>query len=90
HFDARRTNKGVTVKVRKSSGRKVVQGAFMPERIKGVYKREGKGRFPIKRLYGPDVPGMVSTVGMEAAEQVIDEKADKILTHEFEWEMRKR
>ena len=89
-FDARRTNRGVTVKVRKSGGRRVVQGAFMPKRIIGVYKREGKERFPIKRLYGPDVPGMVNTVGMEAAEQVIDEKADKILTHEFEYEMRKR
>lgn len=90
HFDARRTNKGVTMKVRKAGGRKVVRGAFMPERIIGVYRREGKGRFPIKRLYGPDVPGMVSTVGLEAAEKIIDEKADRILTHEFEWEMRKK
>lgn len=90
HFDARRTSRGVTVKVRRSGGRKVVKGAFMPERITGIYRREGKGRFPIKRLFGPDVPGMVSTVGIEAAEQVINEKADKILTHEFEYEMRKR
>ncbi len=90
HFDARRTNRGVTVKVRKASGRKVVKGAFMPERIIGVYKREGKGRFPIKRLYGPDVPGMVNTIGIDAAQHAIDEKTDGILTHEFEWEMRKK
>jgi len=90
HFDARRTSRGITVKVRKSSGRKVVRDAFMPKRIIGVYKREGKERFPIKRLYGPDVPGMVNTVGIEAAERVIDEKANKLLAHEFEYEMRKK
>ncbi len=89
-FDARRTNRGVTVKVRKSSGRRVVQGAFMPKRIIGVYKREGKERFPIKRLYGPDVPGMVNTVGEDAAQRVIDEKANKILAHEFEYELSKK
>lgn len=90
HFDARRISRGVTVKVRKSGGMKVVKGAFMPHRITGIYRREGKERFPIKRLFGPDVPGMVNTVGIEAAEQVIDEKVDKILSHEFEYELRKK
>ena len=90
HFDARRTSRGVTVKVRKQGGRKVVQGAFMPKRIIGIYKREGMERFPIKRLYGPDVPGMVNTVGIEAAQQVLDEKAERILSHEFEYELRKK
>jgi len=90
HFDARRTSRGITVKVRKSGGRRVVQGAFMPKRIIGIYKREGMERFPIKRLYGPDVPGMVNTVGIEAAQQVLDEKAERILSHEFEYELRKK
>lgn len=90
HFDARKTNRGITVKVRKAGGRKVVKGAFMPNRIIGVYKREGKERFPIKRLYGPDIPGMVNMVGEDAAQRVVDEKADKILTHEFEYELRKK
>lgn len=89
-FDARRTNRGVTVKVKKQGGRKVVRGAFMPERIIGVYRRVGKERFPIKRLYGPDVPGMVNIVGEDAAQRVIDEKANKILTHEFEYELGKK
>lgn len=89
-FDARRTNRGVTVKVRKSGGRKVVKGAFMPEKIIGVYKRVGKERFPLKRLYGPDLPGMVNTVGEDAAQRVIDEKANKILAHEFEFELSKK
>ncbi len=90
HFDARRSNRGVTVKVRKASGRKVVQGAFMPEKIVGIYKRVGKDRFPIKRLYGPDVPGMVNTVGEDAAQRVVHEKADKILAHEFDYELGKK
>lgn len=88
-FDARTTNRGVTVRVLKIGGRKVVKGAFMPGKIIGIYKRVGKERFPIKRLYGPDIPGMVNTVGEDAAQRVLDEKADKILSHELEYELGK-
>lgn len=89
-FDARTTNKGVTVKVLKTGGRKVVRGAFMPGKIIGVYKRVGKERFPIKRLYGPDIPGMVNKVGEDATQRVVDEKADKLLGHELEYELGKK
>ena len=84
------TNKGVTVKVLISGGRKVVRGAFMPRKIIGIYKRVGKARFPIKRLYGPDIPGMVNKVGENAAQRVMDGKADKLLSHELEYELGKK
>lgn len=90
NFDARSTRKGVTVSVTKAGGRKVVQGAFMPNSITGVYKREGTGRLPIKRLYGPDIPGMVNTVGVDAVQKVIDDNAARILAHEFDWELGKK
>ncbi len=89
-FDARTTSRGVTVKVLKTGGRKVVRNAFMPGKIIGVYKRVGKERFPIKRLYGPDIPGMVNMVGEDAAQQVMDEKTDKLLGHELEYELGKK
>ncbi len=89
-FDARMTNRGVTVRVKVSGGRKVVKGAFMPGRIIGVYKRVGKARFPIKRLYGPDIPGMVNIVGEDVAQRVVDKKADKLLGHEIEYELGKK
>ncbi|MBI5885293.1 MAG: hypothetical protein HZB85_01765 [Deltaproteobacteria bacterium] len=89
-FDAHTTNRGVTVKVLKTGGRKVVKGAFMPGKIIGIYKRVGKGRFPIKRLYGPDIPGMVNIVGTDAAQRVMDENADKLLDHELEYELGKK
>ena len=89
-FDARTTNRGVTVRVMKQGGRKVVKGAFMPGKIIGIYKRVGKERFPIKRLYGPDIPGMVNTVGEDATQRVVDEKTDKLLGHELEYELSKK
>ncbi len=89
-FDARTTNRGVTVRVLKTGGRKVVRNAFMQGKIIGVYKRVDKERFPIKRLYGPDIPGMVNTVGEDAAQRVVDEKADKLLGHELEYELSKK
>ncbi|CAG1065991.1 hypothetical protein BAC1_01588 [uncultured bacterium] len=89
HFDARQTRRGVTVKVKKEGGRKVVQGAFMPASIEGVYKREGAARLPIKRLYGPDIVGMVNEVGIDSVQKVLDENAERILSHEFDFEMGK-
>jgi hypothetical protein len=56
----RRGRRGVTVEVFKGM-RKPVKGGFlatMPSGGVGVFRRVGKGRLPIRRLYGPSVPGM--------------------------------
>ncbi len=108
HYDAHKTGKGVTVKVLKASGRKVVKGGFMantPQGAMAVWRMSNKakrpmkmGRYagigikkiPIERLYGPSVVGMINSVGINSFEAVVNEKADKIFTHEFEWEMSKR
>ncbi|WKZ34018.1 MAG: hypothetical protein QY316_06370 [Thermodesulfobacteriota bacterium] len=103
HFDARQTRKGVTVKVKKASGRKVVKKGFMantPEGAPAIWKRTGefprtmtKGRYkgkmrePIERLYGPDIVAMVKTVGIRAAQKIVHEKAESLLAHEFEREI---
>lgn len=55
-YKARTTRKGVTVKVKKSNGRKVVKGGFIQESLGGhVFKRVGEDRYPIKKLWGPSV-----------------------------------
>jgi len=56
HFGARQTKKGVSVKVKKSEGRKVVKGAFI---AKGqVFKRVSKKSYPIKALKTLSIPQM--------------------------------
>lgn len=51
--------KPVTVAVKKD-GNKVLPGAFVKD-VNGnkIFKREGKKRLPIKRLYGPSLPQMM-------------------------------
>src|SRR5690606_13890390 len=46
---ATQTARGVTV-----SGRGSYAHAFIVERYKGVYRRAGKARLPIRQLYGPN------------------------------------
>ena len=52
--------RGVTVRVRKDRGRKLVKGGFLAA-ISGtkVFKRKGLPRLPIRKLVGPSVPHMV-------------------------------
>lgn len=69
-FGARQTKKGVTYKISKTTGRKLIAGAFqgpkpgaMKASWKGnVFKRVGKSRLPIVKLYGPS-PWGVFVVG---------------------------
>jgi hypothetical protein len=60
HFSARQNGRGVSYKIDKRGVRKLVAGAFMgprpgvlaPKLHGGVFKRVGKSRNPIVKLYG--------------------------------------
>jgi hypothetical protein len=60
HFGARQTKSGVGYKISKKRGRGTVLGAFMgpspgtfaPKLYGGVFRRVGKKRLPIMKLYG--------------------------------------
>lgn len=64
-FSARQNEKGVSYKISKEAGTKTVVGAFQgpsPKRRKiswrnNVFKRVGKSRLPIVKLYGPSIWG---------------------------------
>ena len=56
----------------------------------GRYRGTGIWKVPIKRLYGPSVPGMINSIGINLFEKVVTEKFDKVFSHEFNWEMSKR
>ena len=54
---AKQTRKGVTY--RSQGKRKLIPSAFiatMPSGHRSVYKRKGKPRLPIAKLYGPSIP----------------------------------
>lgn len=89
HYDARQTTrKGVTVKVK--GVRKTIKGGFMPKAIIGIYKRKGKERLPIKRLFGPSLPSMMKVVGVPEIEKAVNEKVQKTFEHELEWELSRK
>ncbi len=82
-FGARQTKAGVSYKISKSRGRKSIPGAFQgprPGRInvktKGnVFKRVGKARLPIVKLYGPSSWG-VFVVGKKQGPSVDEIEAE--------------
>lgn len=61
NFDARQTAKGVTFKVKKGGGRKLIPGAFIGNDGRTVFIRVGKPRLPIKPLQTIDVAQMFNT-----------------------------
>ena len=65
-FGARQTRAGTSYKISKTRGRKVIRGAFQgpkPGVVKAswrgnVFRRKGKQRLPIVKLYGPSPWGV--------------------------------
>ena len=67
HFAARQTAKGVTVKVKRSGGRKLIPGAWIGNDGRTVFERKGKKRLPIKPVQTIDVPQMFNTKRLNRA-----------------------
>lgn len=73
-FGAKQTKSGVTYKISKTKGRKTIAGAFQGQRPgvmkrswKGnVFKRVGKERLPIVRLFGPSAWGVFVVNNLDA------------------------
>jgi len=58
HFAARQTAKGVTVKIKRAGGRKLLASAFIGNKGRTVFRRVGKERTPIEPLQTIAVPQM--------------------------------
>lgn len=82
-FGARQTKTGVSYKISKSRGRKTIPGAFQGPKpgsinvkTKGnVFKRVGKSRLPIVKLFGPSSWG-VFVVGKKQGPSVAETEAE--------------
>jgi len=80
-FGARQTKQGVSVRIRKDRGRKVIKGAFLAKDTTNklrVFKRKYKERLPIDRFYSISVPQMfnkeIIQKGFKEAEQTFEKE----------------
>ncbi|WP_018935656.1 MULTISPECIES: phage tail protein [unclassified Thioalkalivibrio] len=89
-FGARQTRRGVTLNVRRSTGRRLLSGGFfgqgsMPS--SRLFRREGSARLPVEQLFGPAVPQMLQESGVER--QVL-QRAEEVYLSTLEHELRRR
>lgn len=82
-FAPRKTKRGVSAAP--WGRRQVFDGSFIVKLYGGhVYKREGRGRFPIQKLYGPAIPNeMVMGQSRQAFYRVVETELPKRLDHEL-------
>ncbi len=91
-FSPRQTRQGVSIRIRKDRGRKVIGTSFiatMPSGHIGVFQRKTKKRYPIKELYSVSPAQMYEQEGMKAVSEMIEKEGGKILQHEIDYEMSK-
>ena len=67
HFGARQTAQGVTLRIKKSGGRKLIKHAFIANQGRTVFIRAGKRRLPIQPVETIDVPQMFNTKRINGA-----------------------
>lgn len=83
NFDARKTKDGVSVKILRAGGRKIVRGAFIANQGRTVFRRVGKPRLPIKALQTIDVEQMFNTKRVNRVVlQLLQEKFPEVFTRE--------
>jgi len=88
-YGAKATRKGVTVKVSKSKGRQLVPGAFFGPGGH-VFRREGKKRLPIRKLWGPSLPSaFIKDAVVSAMRSKVGKVYPRLLKHEVEREIAK-
>lgn len=93
----RRRGGGVTVKVKVKGGRKLIAGAFLTvlkggqnAGKKGVFRRVGQARYPIRFLPSLSIPQMSATRALvKALLRFADVRFDANLRHELQFLMRK-
>jgi Prophage minor tail protein Z (GPZ) len=83
-FAARPTRRGVSA--RPWGQRRVFPGTFIVRALGGhVFRRAGRGRLPIVKLWGPSLPReLLRGKVPEVFEQVVSERLPERIFHEFE------
>lgn len=85
HFGARQTKRGVSVRVKKSSGTKVVKGGFIGNNGRTVFKRVKDKRLPIKALKTLSIPQMFNKEVLSDVDKEVSSTYAKRFQHHFEF-----
>ena len=89
-FGMRKSSRGVSVLVKKTSGRKIVAHAFTNEKLgEGIWKRKGKPRFPVRRLKTLSAPKMYEQEAVIVFEKLTKEELGKTMKHELTYYLSK-
>lgn len=89
-FAARQTARGVSVKIKRAGGRKVIDHAFIGNAGRTVFKRRGDKRLPIDPVRTIDVPQMFNSKRVSAAVlRIIEQKMPGIFEHELQFALSK-
>jgi len=86
HFSARQTKAGVSVQIKRGGGRKVIAGAFIANKGRTVFRREGKAHLPIVPLQTIEVAQMFNAQRVNG--KVLDfikAKLPEVFNHEAEF-----
>jgi Prophage minor tail protein Z (GPZ) len=89
-FEARQVAAGVSVKIKRSAGRKVIKSAFIANKGRTVFQRVGKERLPIKAVQTIEVAQMFNTKRINAkVVRFVEEKLPSVLQHELRFQIDK-
>ena len=85
-FDAKQVKAGVSVKIKRNGGRKVIAGAFVGNKGRTVFRRTGKKRLPIEPVQTIDVPQMFNSKRVnQAVIRVIEQRFPEVFARELKW-----
>jgi hypothetical protein len=94
NFSATQTKTGVSVTIKRSSGRKKFGGAFiatMKNGHRGVFKRRTKSRLPIDEIFTIGVPyQFAARKTVDAMQRIVRDKFPERLLHELEQAMKRQ
>jgi len=84
NFTARKVASGVSVQIKRSTGRKVITNAFIANKGRTVFQRVGKQRLPIKAVQTIEVAQMFNTKRINAkVVRFIEDKFPAIVDNEM-------
>ena len=87
-FGARQVKGGVSVKIRRAGGRKVIQGAFIGNKGRTVFRRVGAKRLPIVPVQTINVPSMFNARRInEVVVATMRRRFPDIFEHELAYEL---
>jgi len=92
YFGARATRRGVTVRIRKDRGRKLIASAFIQQMRTGhtgVFLRKGKERLPIREVTTISTAQMFEQAAVDAIQKMIAKDGAEILQRELDFEYSK-